>query len=335
MQRTLAKYGTGIQSGQINPLINWDGRQSGILFDPTDEATPLETMTFGAYRLENGPFTIETGQDEYALVPVDGAFEVTVGRQTFSGRREGGPFASLPEASNASCVYVPAGEAFTLSGAGEMVLFAAPARASKPAVYVAQGDRPNLRRGTATWHRDVITLFTPQDITTNLVGGETYSPPSLWSGTPLHVHDKDDSGSGQSDHEEVYYHLARVTDGDWGAYGVQMLFDNEGLDKAYRIGNRSAFAIPGAAHPVVAGPMSDMLYVWALAGPSDELAMMDVPEFAYLKEAQEIIDRFDAQRGLSRIARADFDQAADAKGLSVEQRKIVELHLRERGYDIG
>lgn len=334
VRRTLAKYRDEIQDGRVNPLVDWDGRTSGIIFDPTDQATPLEEMAFGAYRLDDGPFTIRTGENEYALVPIDAEFEISVAGLTFAGHRRGGPFADMPERSNACCVYIPAGETFTMSGSGELVLFAAPARSTKPPVYVAPGERPNLRRGTATWHRDVVTLFTPDDITTNLVGGETYSPPSLWSGTPLHVHDRDEPSQGQSDHEEVYYHLARVTGGDWGAYGVQLLFDNQGLGKAYPIGNRSAFAIPGASHPVVAGPMSDMLYTWALAGPSDELAMMDIPEFAYLKAGGEIIDEFDSQRGDTRIGRADFNAAADAKGLSDNQRKIIELHLRERGFDI-
>ena len=335
MQRTLAQYRRGIQEGLVNPLVNWDGQSSGILFDPADEGTPLSTMAFGAYRLDDGPFTVETAEKEYVLVPVDAAFEVSVAGRTFAGHREGGPFARMPEASNACCIYVPPDETFTMTGTGELVLFAAPARGVKPPVYVAPGDRENVRRGAATWHRDVVTLFTPQDVTTNLVGGETYSPPSLWSGTPLHVHDADEPAQGQSDHEEVYYHLARVTEGPWGAYGVQLLFDDRGLDKAYRIGHRSAFAIPGAAHPVVAGPVSDMLYVWALAGPSDELAMMDVPEFAYLKAGGEIIDQFDAGRGCATISRAEFDAAADAKNLSADQRKIVELHLRERGFEIA
>lgn len=334
MQQTLAEYRQAIQDGRVNPLLNWDGRASGIIFDPADESTPLLELAFGAYRLDDGPFKIKTHANEYAVVPIDASFEVTVAGRTFAGHRAGGPFAAMPERSNACGVYVPCDETFTMSGSGELVLFAAPARGNKPPAYVAPGDRPNLRRGTATWHRDVVTLFTPDDVTTNLVGGETYSPPSLWSGTPLHVHDRDDPAGGQSDHEEVYYHLARVTDGQWGAYGVQMLFDDQGLERAYPIRHRSAFAIPGAAHPVVAGPMSDMLYVWALAGPGGQLAMMDVPEFAYLKAGGDIIDQFDGLRGVRPIARGEFDAASDARGLSAQQRKIVELHLRERGFEI-
>ena len=45
---------------------------------------------------------------------------------------------------------------------------------------------------------------------------------------------------------------------DSGPFGVQMLFDGAGLDQAYM--SHNAFAIPGAAHPVVSGPASDMLY---------------------------------------------------------------------------
>jgi len=215
------------------------------------------------------------------------------------------------------------------------VLFSAPARGDKPPAYVQPHSRKNLRRGTGVWHRDVITTFTPDDVTTNLVGGETYSPPGLWSGTPLHVHDRDDLARGQSDHEEVYYHLARVTEGKWGPYGVQMLFDDQGLDKCYMIHNRSAVAIPGAAHPVVAGPASDMLYIWALAGASDKLAMLDIPEFAYLKKVGEVIDELEAQRGTRGVTAREFEALCRKHNLSGEQTTICRLHVQERGFRVG
>ncbi len=331
MQATLARYRSQIQSGRIRPLKRWDGVTSGILFDPVDERTPLAMLAFGAYRLDDGPFEIATGDREYALVPIDARFEVQVAGKTFRGHRRGGPFAALPDSSNASAVYVPRDVTFTIRGTREMVLFSAPARGDKPPALVGPAERENLRRGTATWHRDVITVFTPEDVTTHLIGGETYSPPGLWSGTPLHVHDRDDLTAGQSDHEEVYYHVARVTEGQWGAYGVQLLFDDAGLDQAYMIHHRHAMAIPGAAHPVVAGPMSDMLYVWALAGQSDQLAMLDIPEFAYLKGVGEIIDQLEAERPREPVARAAIDALACEHGLDAAAKIMLRLHLRERG----
>jgi 5-deoxy-D-glucuronate isomerase len=335
MQRTLEKYRQAIQTDRINPIIHWDGRRSGLIFDPADPKVPLEVLAFGGYRLEQGPFTMESGDREVVLVPVTAKFEVKVGSSVFAGDRSAGPFAELPGPSSSCAIYIPRGAKFTMSGTGEMILFSAPARGDKPPAYVRPHSCKNLRRGSGVWHRDVITTFTPEDVTTNLVGGETYSPPGLWSGTPLHVHDKDDVSRGQSDHEEVYYHLARATGGDWGPYGVQMLFDNHGLDKCYMVHNRSAMAIPGAAHPVVVGPASDMLYIWALAGESDKLAMLDIAEFAYLKKVGAAIDELDAKRSTQTISPKDFDALCRKHDLAGEQALICKLHLEERGFRVG
>ncbi len=87
-------------------------------------------------------------------------------------------------------------------------------------------------RGLWLWRRDVVTLITPQDRSSNLVVGETYSPPGLWSGTPLHQHDKENPNGGESDHEEIYYHRfnweKRPKD-QFGPYGVQLLMDRDEL----------------------------------------------------------------------------------------------------------
>ena len=336
MQVTLEKYRQAIQRrSQIDPIVNWDGQTSGLIFDPADPKVALEVLAFGGYRLEKGPFSLESRDREVVLVPVTAKFEVQVGSNVFSGDRSPGPFAELPGPSNSCTVYIPRDARFTMRGTGEMILFSAPACGDKPPAYVQPHSRKNIRRGTGIWHRDVITTFTPEDVTTNLVGGETYSPPGLWSGTPLHVHDKDDLAHGQSDHEEVYYHLARVTEGDWGAYGVQMLFDNKGLDKSFTIHNRTAVAIPGAAHPVVAGPASDMLYIWALAGTSDKLGMLDIPEFAYLKKVGEVIDELDAKRGTQTISAKEFDALCRKHALTGQQATICRLHLEERGLRVS
>lgn len=332
MQASLSKHREAIQSGRINPVVHWDGKTSGMIFEPAAKNVPLALLGFGAYLLEHGPVTMATKEREVVLVPVTAKFEVKVGPHVFAGDRSAGPFAELPGPNNTCAVYVPRDATFTMAGVGEMVLFSAPARGDKPPAYVPPHSRENLRRGTAVWHRDVITVFTPDDVTTHLVGGETYSPPGLWSGTPLHVHDRDDLAHGQSDHEEVYYHLARVTDGQWGPYGVQMLFDDQGLDKAYAIHHRSAVAIPGGAHPVVAGPMTDMLYIWALAGASNQLGMLDVPEFAYLKKVGEVIDELERRRGRHPLPAAQFDALVRQHGLTGPQATIAKLHLRERGF---
>lgn len=334
MRETLEKYRERIRSGQVRPLRRWDGLTSGLLFDPADEDTPLTVLAFGACRMTPAPHHLETREREVALVPVSGRFSVRIGPEIYEGNREGGPFASLPGVSNACAIYAPAGSTVEIRGDGELIYFSAPASGHKPPAMVAPGERPNIRRGTSVWEREVVTLFTPEDVTTTLVGGETYSPPGLWSGTPLHVHDADDPEHGQSDHEEVYYHLARETSGAWGAYGVQLLFDDAGLNESYVIHHRDAFAIPGAAHPVVAGPNSDMLYVWALAGGGSNLRMMDVPEFAYLKQVGEIIDTVTRKNPRPLLDAGEFQRLAAEAGLTREQAHVLRMHLKQQGFEV-
>jgi len=334
MQKTLEQYRDRIRTGEVNPLVRWDGQTSGMIFDPQKDEVPLTMMGFGACRLDNGPHRLETGDNEFALVPIVGEFEVKIGPEVFKGKREGGPFAVLPGPSNAYAIYAPAGSTIEIAGTGELIYFTAPADGHKPPAVVKPGDRENFGRGTGIWYREVITMFTPEDVTTVLVGGETYSPPGLWSGTPLHVHDKDDPENNQSDHEEVYYHLAKIDTGPWGPFGVQMLFDDQGLDNAYVIHNRDAFAIPGGAHPVIAGPNSDMLYVWALAGTGSNLKMLDVPEFAYLKPVGEILDQVTADHPRKPLNAAEFNQAVADAGLNDDQSHVLRMYLKQLGVEV-
>ncbi len=334
MQKTIEQYRQAIQSGQINPVVQWDGLSSGSVIDPARDDVPLNFLSFGAYCLSKEPFQINTAENEYVLIPICGTFELSVGQSTFKGSRAGGPFATRPADGNASAIYIGRDSSFTLVGQGEMVYFAGPAQDDKPPRHIPAGSKPNLSRGYGLWRRDVITLATPQEETSTLVVGETYSPPGLWSGTPLHIHDKDDLDHGQSDHEEIYYHLSRLAEGKWGAYSVQLMFDDKGLDRAFMVHNRTAVAIPGAAHPVVAGPVSDIAYLFGLAGTSRELNMWDIPEFAYLKRLEPIMRDLDAARTPARISASQLNEFAVKAKLNEHGKLMLTFHLRERGYDV-
>ncbi len=335
MEKTLNKYRHTLQTGKINPVVRWDGRTSKTIFDPADPETPLEHAGLGAWNLADGPFELQTGEKEYVLIPICGEFEVSVGENVFAGSRPGGPFATEPELSNASAVYLGRNQKGTISGEGEMVWLSGPAFGDKPAAFVKPGQIKQQRWGASVWHREVLTLITPGDLSTNLTVGETYTPPGLWSGTPLHVHDKDDPAGGQSDHEEIYYHLARITGGKWEQYGVQLLFDDQGLDKAYMVHNRDAVAIPGGAHPVVAGPGSDMLFIWSVVShKSNPLTRYDIPEFSYLASIQTILNELEAKRGQANISRGVLADLADRHQLKGDQREILRQHLIERGFKI-
>jgi hypothetical protein len=169
------------------------------------------------------------------------------------------------------------------------------------------------------------------------VVGETYSPPGMWSGTPLHVHDRSDSLLPESDHEEVYYFVQRhfTRQDEMDPYAVQMMFDSNTLNKTYRLKHRTAVAIPGGCHPVVAGPVSDLLYVWGLASDKAHvpLRMRDIRDYAFLKRIGQAVEELIERRGTIPVSQEQFKQLCAVYGLSTERETTVfKLYLREYGF---
>lgn len=336
MESTLEKYAGKIERNEVNPHFRYDGQASGLIFDPQQEDVPLEILGFGVYRLDREFTPRETRDKEVVLVPQDGEFEVEVNGTRFSGTRSGGPFAARPGKSNASAVYIPSDARFGLRGTGEIAFFEAPALRKNLPFYLPAEEVTVVSRGEWIWRRDVISLISPKNASSNLIVGETCNPPGFWSGTPLHRHDRDQPSSGESDHEEVYYHRfgwQRGAGDQFGAHGVQLLMDGKNLNKAYIIGDKSAFAIPGGCHPVVASPVSELLYLWGLAGRGGELAMLDIPEFAYLKRFEEIFTELEGKPAIRTLTSIDLDNLAAKYALTKEQKRLLTTMLGEKGFN--
>jgi 5-deoxy-D-glucuronate isomerase len=335
MKETMKKYSERIEQNKINPHVQYDGKTSGLILDPRNETIPLEIIGFGIYRLGSKLITRKTAEKEVVLVPQEGEFEVKVNGKKFQGKRSGGVFSPTPGESNASALYIPCNAKFSLRGNGEVAFFEAPALNEKPEFFLPNEEVKVLSRGDWIWRRDVIPLISPKDASTNLVVGETYNLPGFWSGTPIHQHDG--QSPGESDHEEVYYHrfhLKKETGDQFGSYGVQLLMDGEKLMKAFLIGDRSIFAIPGGCHPVVSSPVSQLLYLWGLAGRGDDLIMRDIPQFLYLKSFEEIfreLERDGVRKGLSGER---FKSFCETYALTKEQSGLLAVMLREKGYEI-
>ncbi|MGB9629945.1 MAG: 5-deoxy-glucuronate isomerase, partial [Thermodesulfobacteriota bacterium] len=298
METTMRKYALQIERNEINPHLQYDGKKSGLILDPRREEVPLEVIGFGIYQLGENFIEKETKEKEVVMIPQEGEFEAEVNGKRFFGERKGGPFASRPGQSSASALYFPCNSRFKIRGRGEMVFFEAPALKENSPFYLPSGQAKPISRGSWIWRRDVTSLISPKDVSSNLVVGETYNPPGFWSGTPPHQHDKDLPSQGESGHEEVYYYrfnLKRRSKDRFGPYGVQLLMDGERLMKAFLIGEKSIFAIPGGCHPVVASPVSELLYVWGLAGKGSELGMKDIDQFSFLKSFEEIFTGLEKQ----------------------------------------
>lgn len=110
--------------------------------------------------------------------------------------------------------------------------------------------------------------------------------------------------------------------------------DGKRLSKAYLIGEKSVFAIPGGCHPVVASPVSELLYLWGLAGKGEELAMRDIPEFIHLKSFEEIFKTLKEDRKKKTLSKEDFSRICQPYPFTVEQKDLLIAMLREKGCDI-
>jgi 5-deoxy-D-glucuronate isomerase len=335
MKETMRKYAERIERNEINPHVRYDGRTSGLILDPGREEVPLEILGFGIYQLKNNLITGETKEKEVVLVPQEGEFEAEVNGKKFDGKRTGGPFTAGPGQSNASALYIPCNARFSLRGNGEVAYFEAPALKEKSSFFLSSQEVNVLSRGDWIWRRDVVPLISPKDASSNLIVGETYNPPGFWSGTPIHQHDG--QSSGESDHEEVYYHRFhwnKSSADQFGPYGVQLLMDGKGLMKAFLIGDKSAFAIPGGCHPVVASPGFELLYLWGLAGRGDELVMRDIPEFLYLKSYEEIFKKLERDETKRVLSRESFKNLCKAYPFTKEQSDLLAVMLREKGFEV-
>jgi 5-deoxy-D-glucuronate isomerase len=337
MERSLRKYAHRIERDEVNPHVRYDAKIRGLILDPRREDTPLEILGFGIYRLRSNSIERETGEKETVLVPQDGEFEARVNGKRFYAKRIGGPFAASYGKSNASALYIPCNSNLRIRGKGEIAFFEAPALKERSPFFISGQDVKVVSRGLWLWRRDVVTLITPQNGSSNLVVGETYSPPGLWSGTPLHRHDHENPNSGESDHEEVYYHRFNWKKGSkdqFGPYGVQLLMDGARLRKAYVIGDKSAFAIPGGTHPAVASPVSELLYLWGLAGKGGELKARDIPEFAHLKSFEQIFKDLEWEKTKRIIPKKRFYNLCAPYSFTPGQKTLLSVMLREKGYEI-
>jgi 5-deoxy-D-glucuronate isomerase len=337
MESTMKKYATKIERNEINPHIRYDGKKSGLILNPLQKKVPLEILGFGIYQLNSRSITKQTKDKEIVLVPQEGEFEAEVNDKKFSGKRIAGPFSAGFGKSNASAFYIPCDSKMRIRGNGEVAFFEAPALKEKPPFYLSNQEVKPISRGDWIWRRDVTPLISPKDASSNLVVGETYSPPGFWSGTPLHLHDKDQPSSGESGHEEVYYHRfhwKKGTKDQIGPYGVQLLMDGKRLMKAFLIGDKSIFAIPGGCHPVVASPVSELLYLWGLAGRKEELMMRDHPEFIYLKSFEEIFRELEGTGMKKILSQEKLNTLCAPYSFTKGQKDLLTAMFKEKGYDI-
>jgi hypothetical protein len=110
--------------------------------------------------------------------------------------------------------------------------------------------------------------------------------------------------------------------------------DGRKLMKAFLIEDKSIFAIPGGCHPVVASPISELLYLWGLAGRGNELVMRDIPEFVYLKSFEEIFKKLEEAQAKRTLSKERLKNLCEAYPFTEEQSRLLGMMLKEKGFEI-
>jgi 5-deoxy-glucuronate isomerase len=168
-------------------------------------------------------------------------------------------------------VYAPPDTALRLDavgGAAELAIASAPAGASAAAAARVIGPSEQRVRqvGEGNWSRAVRTILGPEDVASRLLLGETVNPAGNWSSYPPHKHDVQ-APPQEVRLEEVYLFKVDPPSG----FGVQVRYDDEGLDEAALVRDGDVAVITSGYHPVVAAPGYALYYLWVMAGEGRQM----------------------------------------------------------------
>jgi len=225
---------------------------------------------------------IETGDDELAVVPLQGGCAVEVEGRRIALEGRSSVFDRVTDV-----VYLPSGTeaAIVADAACELALPSAPARRRREVAYIDAREVAVETRGAGRSTRQITNFLTPEvDIPDRLSCCEVLTPPGNWSSYPPHKHD-DASNGVEAELEEIYYFRVE------GPHGIaaHRTYDLvEGWDVTVTIGDGDTFLVPRGFHgPCMASPDHALWYLNVLAGPGDvrSMAISDDPAHAWIRGA--------------------------------------------------
>lgn len=229
--------------------------------------------------------TIETGEFEYAIIPIAGGDvdlrSDDVDRVRLAGRTS--VFDGIPDIAAIS-----RGSTFELEAATEDTIVAlafAQARQDIRTTVVRAADIPVEVRGAGVATRQLNNLFAPGiGPFDRLTVVEGLVPGGNWASWPPHKHDSNLENPEEAVLEEIYWFQVSGENG-WGAHRTYDL--DEGWDVTVTIRDGDAFLVPRGYHgPEMAAPGHDLYFLNVLAGPGTErsLAFTDDPAHAHARE---------------------------------------------------
>lgn len=251
----------------------------GEILAVTPQSAGWQYLSFRVVALAAGEqYTVHTGGEEVALVPLQGAGVLAIDGATYTLRRSG-VFVGPP-----ALLYAPPGKTIevTAESAFEFAVGGAPAT-GKYGVRLIRPDEIKCElRGGGAARRQVNHILAPPLPAERLILFEVYVPGGSWSGWPPHCHD----GSGGSPYlEETYYY--RIDPADGFAIHRNYRLDKD-FDELLPVQNGDLVLVTQGYHPVAAAPGCNVYFLNFLAGELLDEARarppLDDSRYAWIKE---------------------------------------------------
>ena len=223
----------------------------------TPQSAGWQYLSFRVVALAAGErYTVESGGEEVAIVPLQGAGKLEVDGTTYALSRSG-VFVGPP-----ALLYAPPGKTIGIMAedAFEFAVGGAPATGKYGVRLIRPEEIKCEIRGGGAARRQVNHILAPPLAAERLILFEVYVPGGSWSGWPPHCHD----GTGGSPYlEETYYY--RIDPADGFAIHRNYRLDTD-FDELLPVRNGELVLVTQGYHPVAAAPGSNVYFLNYLAG---------------------------------------------------------------------
>ena len=245
----------------------------------TKENSPCRNVEIDMVRLWDGEKKTYSEKDkEYGLLILGG--KCTVEGDGFKyekvGKRED------VFGSNATCVYVPRNNVFTITACGEVSIAVCkcPSQNDHKPKLINPEDVVAKDMGKPSWQRHAMFILDERTEADQVYIGECYVEGGQWASYPPHKHD-DDNMPTEANTEEIYYYEFEKPQG----FGIQKVYTLEGdVDETYTVKSGDFVEIPRGYHPFHTAPGYRNYYLWVMAGKNRGFFMTTDEDHKWLND---------------------------------------------------
>ncbi|MCL4416304.1 MAG: 5-deoxy-glucuronate isomerase [Actinobacteria bacterium] len=183
---------------------------------------------------------------------------------------------------NATAVYIPSGEKFSIKALENIEAGICYAKSDKKKVpFLVKPENVRTREvGKDNYKRFVKDIIYDIHDVDKFIIGETISKNGNWSSFPPHKHDRDMLPI-ESKFEEIYLFRMYPSQG----FAIQKIYTEDGgIDETYTIKDYDSVIIPRGYHPVVGCPGYKVYYFWILGGEKREYKLFEDEKHSWINK---------------------------------------------------